>query len=421
MKRVVWDPGGDVTHLVDKSGFRVVSGEIGRILDALRHPDPHVRVTTREAYPAAVRALEQADMTSETGCRLVRIEQAPHLKRVQVEIGARCNLRCSYCFSSRGPEDGRRLPRQSVLDVIGECDRLGVLGLDLTGGEPLLDPDWELYVTTARSAGIAVFLQTNGTLVDERAVRVMETAGVAGVQVSLDSHTATVNDAGRGSEGALAAAFRGMELIHASSVPLQITLMTYGANAGHVVDSIRYLAARFRKAVINIDRVIALRPDPAVELLSAEEHWKALRPFLGRNVRTGKVCETPGMGPGEPQCGVGYSLVYITAEGEVAACPTMTGRESAELRGPSLDEGGLARAWYDSAFFARFRFTNCGVADRCEVGRQCGGGCRSNAYRDVGATDAPDVVECNLRRNATRTWIDFPRRYEQGVFDPVTG
>ena len=421
MKRIVWDPSGDATHVVEKGGFRTLSGQVGHILDELRHPDPRVRAATMEAYPAAVRALERAKLTSETDCRHVRVERAPHLKRVQVEIGARCNLRCSYCFSSRGPEDGRRLSRQSVLELIEECDRLGVLGLDLTGGEPLLDPDWELYVIAARSAGIAVFLQTNGTLIDERAMRVIEDAGVAGIQVSLDSHVAAVNDAGRGSEGALAAAIRGMELVHASSVPLQITLMTYGANAGHVVDSIRYLAARFRKAVVNIDRVIAYRPDMDVEPLSPESHWKALRPFLGRNVRATKVCETPGMGPGEPLCGVGYSLVYITAEGEVAACPTMTSRESADLRGPSLAAGGLARAWYESAFFSRFRYTNCGVADRCEVGRQCGGGCRSNAYRDVGGTSAPDVVECNLRRNATRTWVDFPRRYEQGVFDPVTG
>jgi radical SAM protein with 4Fe4S-binding SPASM domain len=413
MKRIVWDPEESTTYLTGAYGrSRQLSGPAGALIGELRSEDVDAVARCRATHPSACASLERAGLLDAGSSRYVRVPRGPHLKRVQIELLGTCNLACSYCFSSRGPSDNRRLTTENVLSVLAECSRLGVLAVDFTGGEPLLDPAFGLYAETARAAGMSVFLQTNGTLLDAETVDHLDSLGLAGVQISVDSHLQPLNDSSRGLEGALSKTLKGIELVYQSRIPLQITLMIHRGNVETVVESIRYFSTRYRRSVINVDRVMGRRSETVVPL-TGPEYWRALRPYIARNVRAKKLCETPAAGAGEPACGVAYSLVYITSDGEVAACPTLTSRDNSAFAGPNLGDGvSLESAWYDSLYFNSFRYTNCGAAPACPVGQQCGGGCRSNAYEDSGSITAPDLVECNLRKNPTRTWIDFLGRYD---------
>jgi radical SAM protein with 4Fe4S-binding SPASM domain len=340
------------------------------------------------------------------------VSREPHLKRVQIEVALKCNLRCSYCYSESGPERKIALTSAEILRVISEADELGVLALDLTGGEVLMDPEWPAYVGYARQRGMQVTIHTNGTLLRQPAVEALKSLGVTAVQVSLDSHLADVHDSSRGARGALRRTLKGLDLITDFGVPLRLALMAHRRNILTLGATIDYFAARYPSAAINVDRVVATGGATNYgDGLTSEEFWNSLSKYISPNVQFSRICDSPGIGDFEPECGVAYSFVYVTAQGEIAACPTMTSRESNAFAGPSLREMSLRDAWYESSFFNSFRYTNCENVTTCPSGRQCGGGCRSNAYVESGSATAPDLFACNVNKNPGKVFIDFRPRY----------
>jgi GTP 3',8-cyclase len=110
---------------------------------------------------------------------------------LRVSVTDRCNLSCVYCTPSQ------RIPRRARLEILRyeEIGRvveaaavLGLRKLRLTGGEPLVRAGLtELVAALARIPGIEeISLTTNGLLLDSLAEPLAE-AGLARVNISLDS------------------------------------------------------------------------------------------------------------------------------------------------------------------------------------------------------------------------------------------
>jgi MoaA/NifB/PqqE/SkfB family radical SAM enzyme len=62
--------------------------------------------------------------------------------------------------------------------------------LQITGGEPLLNPDVFSIIKFAKRIGFSVFLVTNGTLIDEMAAKKLSESRVDNVGVSFHHHDA---------------------------------------------------------------------------------------------------------------------------------------------------------------------------------------------------------------------------------------
>jgi radical SAM protein with 4Fe4S-binding SPASM domain len=419
MDRLVWDPFRGRSYLVGPSRTTTLSGSAGHVAAALRSGYPAARAGQWAAYPQAASQMTEAGWLGD-GVAFRTVPRDPHLRRVQIEVSLRCNLRCSYCYSMSGPGQATGLGPERVLDVIAQADRLGVLTIDFTGGELLLDRRWPDYVTLARASGIAVTVHTNGTLIRRETAEFLKQAGVRTVQVSLDSHLPEINDTGRGARGALKRALAGLDLLREFGLPTRLSVMAHRDSLGTLGETITAMTARYPRAVINVDRVVAIGGAlNSGNGLSSREFFDFLRPYLAGNVRAGRVCESAAVTDFEPACGVAYSYVYITADGEIAACPTMTSRDDERFRGPSITDGDLDWAWYDSEFFTSFRYMNCENVTHCVAGADCGGGCRSNAYVEAGYVTAPDVHSCNMHKNSTAVFVDFPKRYAKGEYGAV--
>ncbi|MFB3904883.1 MAG: radical SAM protein [Acidobacteriota bacterium] len=86
-----------------------------------------------------------------------------------IEITRRCNLDCVHCYLGRNHGDsrtaGERLTTPRILALLDEIAEAGCLFLLLTGGEPLLHPDFELIYRRAKANGLLVTVFTNGTVV----------------------------------------------------------------------------------------------------------------------------------------------------------------------------------------------------------------------------------------------------------------
>lgn len=118
-------------------------------------------------------------------------QRARPLRQLRVSVTDRCNLRCEYCM----PElDYVWLPRPQILSleevqqVVQVFVELGVEGVRLTGGEPLLRRDLDALVRSlAETSGIRdLAMTTNAVLLADQAAA-LRAAGLQRLTVSLDT------------------------------------------------------------------------------------------------------------------------------------------------------------------------------------------------------------------------------------------
>ena len=120
---------------------------------------------------------------------------APRPYTLIAELTYRCPLRCPYCSNplDYGRHDAE-LDADAWLGVFREAEALGVVQLNLTGGEPLVRDDLEPLVRGARALDLYVNLITSGIpLRRERLARLRE-LGLDGVQLSVQDAAAAGSD-----------------------------------------------------------------------------------------------------------------------------------------------------------------------------------------------------------------------------------
>ncbi len=88
---------------------------------------------------------------------------------------AGCNLQCNWCDTQYAWQDGREM---SLADVLGEVGKLGCSMVEVTGGEPLDQPEAFELLRELADAGYETLLETNGSIdispVDPRVVRIVD-------------------------------------------------------------------------------------------------------------------------------------------------------------------------------------------------------------------------------------------------------
>jgi len=86
-----------------------------------------------------------------------------------------CNLRCSYCDTAYAFYEGKEL---SLDEIVGIIRGFGCRLVEITGGEPLLQPNVHQLMTSLCNEGYEVMLETGGSLdigdVDPRVKRIVD-------------------------------------------------------------------------------------------------------------------------------------------------------------------------------------------------------------------------------------------------------
>lgn len=81
-----------------------------------------------------------------------------------------CNMNCDMCYirlsRTEMEKKGRMRTADEWISMGEEMERAGVLFLLLTGGEPLIFPDFRRLYLSLRERGIILTVNTNGTLID---------------------------------------------------------------------------------------------------------------------------------------------------------------------------------------------------------------------------------------------------------------
>ena len=107
------------------------------------------------------------------------------LKRLYIEITNVCNLHCSFCSPSvRAP---RQMNEAEFAHILQEVAPFAPHLYLHVKGEPLLHPKLGAFLQMAQNAGLPVNVTTNGTLLQENAALLLQSAAVRQVNLSVHS------------------------------------------------------------------------------------------------------------------------------------------------------------------------------------------------------------------------------------------
>jgi radical SAM protein with 4Fe4S-binding SPASM domain len=247
---------------------------------------------------------------------------------VSVELSHRCNLSCRHCYLADRGAPGR-LPTTRLRRLLDELAAAGTLFLALSGGEPLLEPDWLELARAGRELGCAVTLLTNGTLIDEGVADAVAELDL-GVHVTIFGLDPAVSDAITGVRGAARRTRAGVEALRARGVEVLVktplTRLNVGADAG-VAAWASALGADFQAFP---DIVARSDGDPAP--LALRLPAAALPPSYA--TRSG--CPSPDRDRGEgPPCAAGVRYCAVSPGGDLLACNLLR-RSAGNLRDRSF-------------------------------------------------------------------------------------
>jgi radical SAM protein with 4Fe4S-binding SPASM domain len=108
------------------------------------------------------------------------------LKKVSFNVTNGCNLRCEHCFASSGVPLERELTFKEISGFLRDLYGLGVFELEFSGGEPFVRPDFLDILKLADSMDFSLEILTNGTLIDDKIVKILENLSVRTIQISIE-------------------------------------------------------------------------------------------------------------------------------------------------------------------------------------------------------------------------------------------
>ncbi len=317
------------------------------------------------------------------------------------ELTYRCPLRCVYCSN---PIDWARhgdgLATGDWLRVFREAEDLGVVQLNLTGGEPLLRDDLEALVEGARGLDLYTNLITSGIPLTRERLAGLKARGLDNVQVSIQDVTAAASDRIAG----LKSFERKLEVarwVKELGLPLTLNTVLHRENLARV-DAVIALAetlAADRLELANTQYLgWALRNRDALlptreQLDGAREVARAAKRRLQGRMEV--LFVTPDYyGELPKSCMDGWGRRFIVVAPDGLALPCHAAHTIAGLTFDNVKDRPLAEIWASSAGFGAFR----GEAWMPEPCRSCErrtvdfGGCRCQAFHLTGNAAATDPV-----------------------------
>lgn len=90
------------------------------------------------------------------------------LSILQVNLGNLCNQQCKHCHVNASPKGKRIMSKKTMDDCLQFLSRGSDLILDITGGAPELNPNFEYFVASARPLVKEIIVRSNLTVIFER-------------------------------------------------------------------------------------------------------------------------------------------------------------------------------------------------------------------------------------------------------------
>ncbi len=142
-----------------------------------------------------------------------KIKRGESIAIIQFQYNYRCNFKCDHCSIKgfQGKKDARSFTLADVKDLSRQADELGLANMVITGGEPLVFPDFDELVAAIDPQKFYITSDSNGWLLDDKKAKHLKAIGVDKIQLSLDSLNAKEHDDFRHAPGSFDRCMRAID------------------------------------------------------------------------------------------------------------------------------------------------------------------------------------------------------------------
>lgn len=132
-----------------------------------------------------------------------KIKKGESIAILQFQYDYTCNFACEHCCITklRGKNPDRFFTPADVAELSRQADDMGLAHIVITGGEPLVFPDFDDIVKAIDPQKFYITSDTNGWNLDEDKAKHLKAIGVDKIQLSIDSLSAADHDAFRRKPG----------------------------------------------------------------------------------------------------------------------------------------------------------------------------------------------------------------------------
>lgn len=342
---------------------------------------------------------------------------------VSIDLTYRCNQNCGHCWlwrPEKHPEAARELSLDEIERIAGECRGLGVREWTLSGGEPMLRPDFSAIFDLLTRKSRFFIVKTNGTLVTPMIAR--QLAGKGEIWVSLYGASAGTYDAVTRTQGGFEAVQRGIALLREAGARVIVQPFPMRANWSEwprMVELARSLGHDWRVGAswLNLSAdldpqrnagIISQRLEPAAVVLLDPPFMSGFSPPAGENQEISDNRILAG-------CVFSRREAHIDPFGGLSLCPAL---KDPALR-YDLRRGSVREGWEEfiPSLADKVRGTevyrkNCGA---CPLREECRW-CPAYAYLEHGDPSSPVEHLCAIARDSRRykqEWLARNRRFYQ--------
>lgn len=327
-------------------------------------------------------------------------EGVPSLNQYYVYMTAGCNLACQHCWLSpvyqpKGTTGGH-LDYELFRIALEEGIPLGLQSVKLTGGEPLLHPEFLRFVDLIKEKNLGLTIETNATLMTPEIARhFREKSSLGHISVSIDGCTAGSHDAFRGVPGSFEKAVAGIHMLVEVGYQPQVIMSLHDGNVGEI-EKLVCLAEEWGAGSVKFNLI---QPTGRGEQMSDRgqvldiykliEIGKWLEHDLQKRVKIPLFYSWPMifhsldrlMKHGNDSCGI-FGILGILANGSLAMCGI--GMEIPELTYGKLGQDSVADIWKDNQVLKDLRSELPGKLEgacaECIFKWQCLGSCIAENY-----------------------------------------
>jgi len=314
-----------------------------------------------------------------------------------------CNLRCRHCWIApkfQANDPGKTLPVELFRHIVSQAKIIGLTGVKLTGGEPLLHPEIEIILQYIQEEGLDLTVETNGVLCTAKLARQMAACRNPSVSVSLDGATPETHEFVRNVNGSFADAVSGIRNLVEAGIQPQIIMSVMRCNRDqmepviHLAESLGAGSVKFniiqpsargaqlheQGETLSIGELIELGAwvektvAPAATVPVYYDHPDAFRPMSRMYGKDGD---------GRASCGI-FGILGVLADGAYALCGI--GASRSELVFGHAERDALATVWTNTPILQQIRVglpeRLQGICQECLLKTGCLGSCLAqNFYR----------------------------------------
>jgi radical SAM protein with 4Fe4S-binding SPASM domain len=358
---------------LEKEGF-IISGQDKTILNS-----KDTGFSYDDENPKTIRSFISGDsyddISGSSGFMEEYFDREPHIFSVHLEITNNCNQVCIHCYQPNH-HDGH-MPMDMIETVFSQLGEMGTLSITISGGEPLLHPNFKEIIKLAREKDMVINILSNGTLIDDAAAKFLEENNISMVQVTLFSMDEGIHDKITCRPYSLKKALAGIENLIANNVPVQVNCPVLTLNYRSYFDialwchkrRIRVLSDFVLMAKSDFDtsnlayRINTRQAEVLIkDILKVDSDYKEL-------IKLNPEKRQEYRNPERAVCGIGISNICISFEGKVYPCSGFSGLVLGDLNITSLPD-----IWENSPKINELRsikhsnFPQCLV---CEVKDYC--------------------------------------------------